>query len=51
MTVLGDFNVTAGKDRDGYESYVGHHGSGLRDASSSMLLVFVKSRRRRIAGS
>ncbi len=48
---LGDWNATTGTDRDGYESCVGPHGSGLRDESSSMLVDFAKSRGMMIAGS
>ena len=50
LIVLRDLNAI-GTDKDGYELYVGAHGSGSRDESSSMLLDFAKSRRLRIAGS
>ena len=51
LTVLGVFNATTGNDGDAYELCVGLHASGSRGGSSSMLLVFAKCRRLRIAGS
>ena len=51
LLVLGDFNATSGTTRDGYESCIGPHGSGIRDESSAMLLDFAKSRGMLIAGS
>ena len=51
LIVLGDFNANTGTDRDGYESFVGHQGSGSEDESFSILLDFAKSRKLRIAGS
>ena len=51
LVVLGDFNAVTGTERAGYELCVGPHGSGTRNANSSLLLDFAKSRRLRIGGS
>ena len=40
---LGDFNASTGTDRDGYETCVGHHGSGTVNQNSSKLLHFARS--------
>ena len=35
LLVLGDFNASTGTDRDGYETCVGHHGSGTVNLNST----------------
>ncbi|KAG2471198.1 CAC1C protein, partial [Polypterus senegalus] len=49
--VMGDFNMTTGSDRAGYEDSVSPHGSGDRGESGSTLLDFVKSQGLQITGS
>ena len=39
LLVLGDFNVLAGTDRDGYETCVGLHGSGTVNQNSTKFLT------------
>ena len=48
---LGDFNASTGTDRDGYETYVGPHGSGTVNQNSTKFLDFSRSRELRVAGS
>ena len=51
LLVLGDFNASTGADRDGYETCIGPHGSGIRRQNGSRLLDFAKGRGLRVAGS
>ena len=51
LLVLGDFNASTGTDRDGYETCIGPHGSGIRRQNGSRLLDFAKGRGLRVAGS
>ena len=43
LLVLGDFNVSTGTDRDGYEACVGLHGSGTVNQRSTKFLDFARS--------
>ena len=51
LLVLGDFNASAGTDRDGYETCVGLHGSGTVNLNSTKFLDFARSHGLRVAGS
>ena len=51
LLVLGDFNVSTGTDRDGYETCVGSHGSGTVNLNSTKFLDFARSHGHRVAGS
>ena len=51
LLVLGDFNVSIGTDRDGYETFVGPHGSATVNQNSIKFLDFARSRGLRVAGS
>ena len=42
LHVLGDFNAATGTIRDGYETCLGPHGSGVRSLNGSRLLDFAK---------
>ena len=48
---LGDFNVSTGMDRDGYETCVGPHGSGTVNQNSAKFLDFARSHGPRSGGS
>ena len=50
LRVLGDFNVSTGTDRDGYETCVGPHGSGNVNKNSTKFLDFARSHGFRVAG-
>ena len=43
LLVLGDFNTLTGSDRDGYETYVGPHGSGTVNLNNNKFLDFARS--------
>ena len=49
--VLGDFNASLGTDRDGYETYVGPHGSGTVNQNSTRFVDFARSCGLKVAGS
>ena len=49
--MLGDFNASTGTDRDGYETCVGPHGSGIVNQNSTKFLDFARSLGFRVAGS
>jgi len=51
LLVLGDFNASTGTDRNGYETCVGHHGSGTVNLNSTNFLDFARSHGLRVAGS
>ena len=51
LLVLGDFNVSTGTDRDGYETCVCPHGSGTVKQNSTKFLDFGRSHGLRVAGS
>ena len=51
LPVLGDFNASAGTDRDGYETCVGPHGSETANLNSTKFLDFARSHELRVAGS
>ncbi len=51
LPVLGDFNASTGADRDGYETWVGPHGSGTMNQNSTKFLDFARSHGLRVAGS
>ena len=51
LPVLGDFNVSTGTDRNGYETCVGPHGSGTVNQNSTKYLEFVRSHGLKVAGS
>ena len=48
---LGDFNVSTGTDRDGYETCVGPRGSGTVNQKSMKFLDFARNHGLRVAGS
>ena len=49
LLVLGDFTVSNGTDRDGYEPCVGPRGSGTVNQNSTKLLDFASSHGLRVA--
>ena len=50
LHVLGDFNAS-GTDRDGYETWVGPHGSETVNQNSTKFLDFARSHGLRVASS
>ena len=50
LLVLGDFNVSTGTDRDGYEMCVVPYGSGNVNQNRTKFLDFARSHRLRVAG-
>ena len=51
LLVLGDFNASTGTDREGYETCVGPHGSGIVNLNNIKFLDFARSHGLRLAGS
>ena len=51
LLVSGDFNASTGTDRDGYETYVGPHGSGTVNQNSTKFHDFARSHGLRVACS
>ena len=48
---MGNFNASAGNDRDGYETCVGPRGSGNVNLNSTRFVDFARSHGLRVAGS
>ena len=51
LLVLGDLNASTGTVRDGYETSVGHHGSGTVNQNSTKFLDFAGNCGLSVAGS
>ena len=51
ILVSGDFNASTGTDRDGYETSIGPHGSGIVNQNITKFLDFARCRGQRVARS